>query len=350
MAKTSASFTLMDYTDGISLITGIDSNLPLTSLYDTSNQKLNPSWAGDTSLQLTPRVLKAGSSTSLVESMTSKKWYRRIAGASDWTEVVSGSNGESINSTTGVLSVTSDKLTGDVYQIDYKFAGSYLDPVLKLTFPVEIVITFSRVSNGTSFVVARAYAVNGSQFKNDQPSSLSLKAELIRGTTSDTTDLEYKWEKSTNGTSWTAVSGGTSSTLSVTPDMVDSFAMFRCTIKDTDATSDTYNQSFVTEGVSMLDVSDPYQAVIVSSAGSFFKNGTGTTILICRVYQNGAEVDSAGTSLTYTWTKTDKDGNAVTSFNPTGVESGDIVATKKKAISVSHDDVDVKATYFCEVN
>ena len=47
MAKTSASFTLMDYTDGISLITGIDSNLPLTSLYDTSNQTLNPSWAGD---------------------------------------------------------------------------------------------------------------------------------------------------------------------------------------------------------------------------------------------------------------------------------------------------------------
>ena len=44
MAKTSASFTLMDYTDGISLITGIDSNLPLTSLYDTSNQTLNPSW------------------------------------------------------------------------------------------------------------------------------------------------------------------------------------------------------------------------------------------------------------------------------------------------------------------
>lgn len=27
MAKTSASFTIMDYTDGVSLITGIDSNL-----------------------------------------------------------------------------------------------------------------------------------------------------------------------------------------------------------------------------------------------------------------------------------------------------------------------------------
>ena len=70
MAKTSASFTLMDYTDGISLITGIDSNLPLTSQYDTTNQRLNPSWAGSTSLQLTPNVIKAGSSTNLVSSMT----------------------------------------------------------------------------------------------------------------------------------------------------------------------------------------------------------------------------------------------------------------------------------------
>ena len=34
MAKTSASFTLMDYTDGVSLITGIDSNLPFVCTYN----------------------------------------------------------------------------------------------------------------------------------------------------------------------------------------------------------------------------------------------------------------------------------------------------------------------------
>ena len=72
MAKTSASFTLIDYTDGISLITGIGSNLPLTSLYDTSNQSLIPSWAGETSLILTPNVMKAGSATSLLATMSSK--------------------------------------------------------------------------------------------------------------------------------------------------------------------------------------------------------------------------------------------------------------------------------------
>lgn len=349
MSKTSASFTLMDYTDGISLITGIDSNLPLTSLYDTSNQTLNPSWAGTTSLQLTPKVLKAGSSQDLVSSMTGKKWYRRVSGG-EWAEVISGSAGETINATTGVLTVSQDKLVGEINQVEYKFSGSYTDPLLGLDFPLEIKVTFSRVMNGTSFVVARAYTTGGSQFKNNQPSSLTIKAELIRGTTPDVTNLSYKWKKSTNGTSWTDVTGGTSATLSVTPSMVDSFAMFKCTITDTDATSETYQQSFDTEGVSILDVTDPYQAVIESTAGNFFKNETGSTILICRVYQNGVEVDATGSSLTYTWTKTDKDGNPDEDFTPTGVAYGQIVATKKKAISVSHDDVDVKATYFCNVS
>ncbi len=327
MAKTSASFTLMDYTDGISLITGIDSNLPLTSLYDTSNQTLNPSWAGDTSLQLTPVVRKAGGS-DVVSTMTAKTWKRRIAGSATWTTVTSGSNGETVNATTGVLTVSEDKLTTDVWQIDYQFSGIYTDPVLNLAFPVTIVITFSRVANGTSFVVARAYATGGSQFKNSLPASLSIKAELIRGTTADTTNLSYQWKKSVNGTVWENVSGGTTATLSVTAAMVDSFAMFKCSI---------------------LDVTDPYQAVIESTAGSYFKNDTGSTTLICRVYQNGEEIDATGVTLTYTWTKTDKDGTAV-AFTPTAVAHGSIVTTKKKAISVSHDDVTVKATYFCSVS
>ncbi len=350
MPKTSASFTLMDYTDGISLITGIDSNLPLTQLYDTSNRQLNPSWGAPTSLILTPRVLKAGTATSLVGSMSNKAWARRVAGG-DWVSVVSGSNSETINSTSGAITVAADKLVNDTWQIDYKFSGTYLDSILNLTFPVEIVVTLSRVANGTSFVIARAYATGGSQFKNASPSSLAIRAELIRGTKSDDTDLTYSWQKSTNGTTWASVTG-TTNTLSVTPSMVDSFAMFRCLIKDTDSSSNTSGQTFASEGVSILDITDPYQAVIESTAGSFFKNNSGSTILICRVFQNGIEVDSTGSGLTYTWTKTDKAGNAVSSFAPSGVavSAKGIVATKKKAISVSSNDVDVKASFFCEVS
>jgi len=348
MAKTSASFTLMDYTDGISLITGIDSNLPLTSLYDTSNQKLNPSWASGTSLQLTPVVRKAGGD-DVIPIMTSKIWQRRIAGSQSWANVSSGSNGEVINPVSGVLTVSEDKLISDIWQIDYRFSGTYRDPILNLDFPIKISITLSRVANGTSFVVARAYATGGSQFKNGQPANLEIKSELIRGTTRDTTNLSYVWEKSTNGTLWNPISGSTTATLLINADMVDSFAMFHCLITDTDPNSDTYNTTFTTEAVSILDVTDPYQAVIESTAGSFFKNGSGSTILICRVYQNGEEIDPNGASLTYAWTKTDKDGASVT-FTPNAVSVGSIVPTNKKAISVSHDDVYVKATYFCSVS
>jgi hypothetical protein len=348
MAVTSASFTLMDYTDGISLITGIDSNLPLVSQYDQTNKILSPSWAGDTSLQLTPKVIKAGTSTDLVENMTDKIWYRKLGGATEWTKVVSGSNGETINTTTGVLTVSEDKLVDSNNQIEYKFTGNYLDSLLLLTFPVEIVVSFARVINGTSTVVARAYAVNGNQFKNGEPTSLTIKAELIRGASADTTNLTYSWQKSINGTTWTTFTG-TTSTISVEPKDVDSFAMFRCTIKDTDATSETYNKSFTTDAVSILDVSDPIQAVVLSTAGSYFKNETGSTILYCKIYQNGSEIDATGEKYTYTWTKTDKDGNAV-SFTPEATTYGQIVATKKKAITVSHTDVDVKSTFFCEVS
>lgn len=340
MAKASASYTIMDYTDGVTLLGSIESNHPRTTLYDTTTQTHNPSWA-ETSLKLTPKLHKAGSSTDLIGTLKSGKWQRKVPGG-DWTDVVSGSNSETVVAATKVLSVSANKMTGNIWQIEYKFVAVYTDPVLGIDLDYEMVIAFNRVANGTSFVVARAFTPGGDQFKNGNPSSLKIKAELIRGTTQDTTNLTYAWEKSTNGTTWSAVTGSTSE-LTVTPAMVDSFAMFRCKITDTDASSDTYQDVFTTEGVTILDVSDPYQVVIESSAGQFFKNNTGSTTLKAVVYQDGTEVDSGGTELTYTWTMTDKDGVAVSSFGGTGSKSG-------KTISVSHDEIEVKGTFFCSIS
>lgn len=342
MAKASASYTIMDYTDGVTLLGNIDANHPRTVLYDTTTQTYNPSWA-DTALSLTPRLTKAGSTTDLVASLASASWQRKIPGG-DWTNVVSGSNGETIAPTTKTLTVNQNKMTGNIWQVEYKFIAVYHDPVLNLDLEYEMVISFNRVANGTSFVVARAYAPGGDQFKNSNPASLKVKAELIRGTTPDTTSLTYVWEKSTNGTTWAVVSGATTSELTVTPVMVDSFAMFRCKITDTDASSETYNDVFITEGVTILDVSDPYQVAIWSSAGQFFKNGTGTTVLTAKVYQDGAEIDAAGTNLTYAWTMTDKDGANVPSI-------GGVTFPKSgKTLTVTHDMVSVKGTFFCEID
>ncbi len=340
----------MDYTDGISLITRIDSNLPTTQQYDNTNKVIYPSWAGK-SLQLTPIVYKIGTG-DIVSAMSNKQWYTRYAqNTSEWGDpIVSGSNGYTINSNSGVLVVSQDKLTETYDQIEFKFTGTYLDPTLKLSFPVEEVITFSRVMNGTPMTIAVITTLDGNQFKNGEPESLRIKAELLRGVTLDTTDLKYKWQTTTNG-EWGDMNVATDKdTITITKQDVPSFAMFRCIITDDDAASTTYNKPYTSDAVSILDMSDPYQAVIESTAGQFFKNKSGSTILICRVYQNGKEVDAKGEELTYTWTKTDSSGTAV-SFTPTGVTYGTIVSANKKAISVSADkDVDNKATFFCSVN
>jgi len=341
MAKASSSYTIMDYTDGVTLLGNIDANHTRTVLYDTSTQKYNPSWA-TTALTLTPRLHKAGSPTDLIASLTSSKWQRKVPGG-NWTDVTSGQNGETIASSTKILTVNQNKMVGDIWAIEYKFVAVYHDPVLGIDLDYEMVISFSRVANGTSFVVARAFTPGGDQFKNGNPSTLKIKAELIRGTTEDTTSLTYTWQKSTNGTTWSTVTGSTSE-LTVTPAMVDSFAMFRCRIKDTDAASDTYNETFTTEGVTILDVSDPYQVVIESSAGQFFKNNTGSTTLKALVYQDGAEIDTAGTGLTYTWTMTDQDGEPVTTAGATTFPK------TGKTLTVTHDMIEVKGTFFCSIS
>lgn len=342
MAKASASYTIMDYTDGVTLLGSIESNHPRTTLYDTATQTHNPDWSS-TALSLTPKITKAGSAADLVPSLVSGTWQRRIAGGS-WTLVTNGQNGETVASSAKILTVNQNKMVGSIWQIEYKFLAVYADPVLGLNIDYEMIISFNRVANGTSFVVARAYAPAGDMFKNEKPASLKVKAELLRGTTEDTTSLTYTWEKSTNGTSWSAVSGATTAELTVTATMVDSFAMFRCKIKDVDASSETYNKTFVSEGVTILDVSDPYQVVIQSSAGQFFKNNSGTTVLTARVYQDGSEVDSTGGKFTYTWTMTNKDGTNVTTAGATTFPK------TGKTLTVTHDMVSVKGTFFCEIS
>ena len=97
-------------------------------------------------------------------------------------------------------------------------------------------------------------------------------------------------------------------------------------------------------------VSDPYQAVIELQQDRTSRMFGEHYLSV--IYQNGVEIDSTGASMTYTWTKTDKNGESVSSFDPSGVavSSKGILATNKKAISVSSSDIDVKAAYFCEVS
>lgn len=353
MAIASSFITLMDYTDGVSLVTHIQSNQPMTSLYEPELKTLNPSWAS-TPLQLTPVVNKVGEG-SVIANVNSPAWFYRLSTETSFTNV-SGKDGFAINNSTRVLSVSKDLMLNNVHQVDFKFTGIYHDEILKMDVDVEIVTTFSRVSNGAGFVVARAYPTKGTQFKNGtEPSELDITADLIRSGKVDDVGLTYQWQSSTDGVTWANVSASTSTskTLKTTPDMVtNGFTAFKCLITDTEDGSSTKGSVFTTEAVSLTDVSDSTYCIIESTNGNFFNVKTTTsTILICRVYSNGTEVDPTGATYKYTWTATDKDGNAITDFAPTAAQHGSVTnTTNKKAIRVSSDTFDVKANFFCSVS
>ena len=92
------------------------------------------------------------------------------------------------------------------------------------------------------------------------------------------------------------------------------------------------------QGAKGDDGEDGVTIQILSSTGTVFKNGTGSTILTAHIYQGGIELDSEGTVFNYQWKKYDAAGNLVPSFTAT-----------TKSITVTANDVANKNDYEVEV-
>ena len=255
-----------------------------------------------------------------------------------------------------------------------------------VTAPVNttLQIAWSKVNTGATgaaganAVVFSLYAPGGTVFVN-QEGSLTIQSAAYEGATAITAGATYVWAKYTAG-SWVTVAGQTASSLTVNGADVAGMASYRCTM--------TYGGKTYQDVITLVDKTDNYQADIDSTAGDIFKNTVGNTCLICRLWQNGAEVDplkatTYGTTApgspstgafyykvvtstpvtalmrysgslwedvtanatykhakTYTWYRRDKDGNPL--------DSGTAFATGK-VIYVDGDDVDNKTVFVCEV-
>ena len=218
-------------------------------------------------------------------------------------------------------------------------------------------ITFTKVSSGSGIADAICIAENGNIFKNGDISSLTASCDLWRGSTIDTTLVSYQWyimdsSVSTDqggGVGWKKLTnttgkytGVTTRLITVYPDAVPNVAVFKCVITDTDSSSDTYNGTFY-DTITFTDLSDNIQMTIVSSGGDTFVNSQGSTVLTARLFRGGAEIDISGTQYTYKWYKYDKDANLITGWG------GSVDYKTGKNLSVGSSDVDVKATFRCEV-
>ena len=208
-----------------------------------------------------------------------------------------------------------------------------------ITSPVSTTLTiaWSKVCTGATgaagadAVVFSLYAPEGTVFTNGE-GTLTIKTAAYTGSTEITSGAAYAWAKYSSG-SWVTISGETGNTLSVEGSSVSGMASYRCTM--------TYGDKTYTDVITLTDKTDNYQAVIESTGGDIFKNTVGSSVLTCRLWQNGTEVDLSGTEHTYEWYRWDKDGNAM--------DDGAVFASGK-SIEVDGDDVDGKTTFICEVS
>lgn len=215
--------------------------------------------------------------------------------------------------------------------------GEILVPV---TSPVKttLSISWSKVNTGATgetgqnAVVFSLYTPDGSKTINGQ-GELTIKASAYDGPTEITDDAAtYLWYQYIGG-DWKMLED-TGSSITVSGSKIVGLATFKCCLIYPDP------GPMYSDTITLEDKTDNYQAVIESSGGDIFKNSQGESTLVCRLFQNGVEVDADGSAgYVYKWYRLDKDGN---DLDDTAWKTG-------KSIFVDSTNVTVKTTFTCEV-
>lgn len=148
-------------------------------------------------------------------------------------------------------------------------------------------ISFAKVKaaiNGENAVLLQIFAPQGDVIINSS-NNVILETQLTNGG-QIVTGSTYQWQKFENGDYGAVLD--TTSTLTVTPDMVDSFASFKCTT--------TYNGESYVAYWCVTDKSDPYVLERFCTFGEQIVNGEGVGAIYCRIFRNGEEIDPIKTT------------------------------------------------------
>lgn len=143
-----------------------------------------------------------------------------------------------------------------------------------------------QATNGTNAVLFQVYAPNGDVIINAS-NNVTLQTTLTNGTNVVTSGITYQWAQ-LGDSGYANLTGKTASSLTVTPDMVDSLASFRCTA--------TYGGKNYTAYWCVTDRSDPVSIEVISSLGDILKNSQGAGAVYAIVYRNNEELDAIKTT------------------------------------------------------
>lgn len=151
--------------------------------------------------------------------------------------------------------------------------------------------------------------------------------------------LGVGWSCLTSSNQRGVTAGWATNEITITADAVLNFETFKCSIKDTDASAGNASANkVVCDILSFSDMSDPITVDLVSQKGFTIKNNSNDVDVKAILFRNGVELDSAGTSYTYTWKLWNSVGTSV------------VKTYTGKAITVAKADVTGKGVLMCEVS
>lgn len=356
--------TVVDVSDAPVLNAFITASQPTTQVYSQTSGTYNPSYAS-TPQVLTLNLTKAGSTASIVGGASNVRWFFVENGTKKeilQSDAISGVNNEVLTSKSNIDVNNGSKR--------FEVSGVWRDPITGLDVQFSADIDLFVVQIGKETQVLNVYAGNGNTFRNNLPASLTVNADLYRGNilTNDNKQFKFFYQDTSvtssgsagydadGGIGWHLCSSTTAGQtpnveptatttsqgiLTVTPAAVVNAQSFKVVCINKTA---GLNNSKSTGLCTLLDMSDPYQLLLDSSAGNIFKNRQGTTALKALLYRNGEELDIDGTAKTYKWTKFDKNGVMDVNFGGTGnaYKTG-------KSITVDATEIEAKANFKCEV-
>lgn len=367
----SGQITITDLSDAPVLSAFITASQTTTQVYDQTTNGYNPSYAG-TPQKLTLNLTKAGQTASILGQVGKVTWYEYNGATKTAVTSTSDKDNQFLSGTHNEVLTTKINVPANAGGKRYEAVGTWTDPVTGLKVDFRANIDLIAVQLGKQSLVLNVYTGKGNTFYNNQPGSLTVNADLYKGNNLSGGNKQFKFfyfdssVSATNsagydadgGLGWHLCSSTTTGQtpnvepsanttgqgiLTVTPDKVTNSQTFK--VVCIDKVGGTNGQKAI--GVAtILDFSDPIVVVVESTAGSTFKNSSGSTTLKARLYRKGEELDADGTSKAYTykWSRRDKNGTLDANFGGQGNQY-----KVGKSITVSAGNVSDKATFFCEV-
>lgn len=166
-------------------------------------------------------------------------------------------------------------------------SASDLSGSFTLTFTCEGVsvdkkFSWTKSIQATNAVMLQIYAPQGNVIVNAENNVL-LEAQITDGGSVVESGVTYQWAKFDGG-KYTDIPSANKNTITVTPDMVNSLASFRCTVG--------YNGRNYIAYWTVTDKNDPVELLVMSTVGTQLTKDADFGVIYVLAYLNGKEIDA----------------------------------------------------------